>query len=179
MAGRPKFTVNIKEKDLGFAHLLREAAKIKKKPFVKIGVTQSKGSKLHVVPGSDKQVMTVADIAKIHEYGAPDANIPERSFIRSTISKNEEKYNAHIAKLRDKIFDGNIQMTTEEALGFIGQEISSDIKNTIRNNETGLDEVKPLKYREGTPLLDTSQMLRAISYEPVMDGSQWTGEGSG
>lgn len=128
MASRPKLVVNIREKDLGMGHFLREAEKLRKKPFVKVGVTQAKGSKLR--PDGKK---TTADIAQIHEYGAPDAGIPERSFIRSTVNKNQAKYDNHIEKLRDQIFDANTGMTTERALGLIGQEVSGDIKNTIRN----------------------------------------------
>lgn len=132
MAGKPKLKVSFTERDLGLGHILKEAAKLRKKPFVKVGVTQKKGSIGHK-DASGKQVKTVADIATFHEYGAPDAGIPERSFIRSTRTKNEGKYNAHIEKLKDQIFDASQGMTTERALGLIGQEVSSDIKLTIKN----------------------------------------------
>lgn len=132
MAARPKLKISFEERDLGMGHFLREAAKLRKKPFVKVGVTQARGSKLHTNERGE-QVKTVADIAAIHEYGAPDVGIPERSFIRSTVSKNQPKYDGHIAKLAEAIFDAHKGMTTERALGLIGQEVSSDIKNTIRS----------------------------------------------
>lgn len=109
------------------SHFLKEAAKIRKKPYVKAGITQAQGSKLR----ADGR-LTTAEIGQIHEYGAPGRGIPERSFIRSTLNSNQSKYDSHIAKLRDEIFDANSGMTTERALGLIGQEFASDVKTTIR-----------------------------------------------
>lgn len=132
MATRPKLTVSFTERDLGMSHFLREAAKLRKKPAVKAGVVQSRGSKLHVDPRTGKAVKTVAYIAACHEFGGENGVPPERSFMRSTKAKNESKYNAHIEKLGSQIFDAESGMTTERALGLIGQEYIADVKNTIR-----------------------------------------------
>lgn len=135
MATKPKITVSFKERDLGLRRVLDEAAKLRRKPYVEVGIRQDKGTILR--PDGKK---TVAEIAAIHEYGAPGANIPERSFIRSTVKENENKYNGQIEYLKDLIFTPDAKMTTERALGLIGMEVSSDIKNAIRE---GLDP--PLK----------------------------------
>lgn len=209
---KPKITVNVREKDFGLSHILKEAAKLRKKPFVKVGIAQTRGSKLRA---DGKQ--TVADIAAIHEFGAPKANIPERSFIRSTVNHNEAKYDGLISKLKDQIFDANAKMTVEKALGLVGQSVSSDMKNTIRTNQAGLNGPTGLKEATirsknageiakakahlnaapsakdftkagsarnakaahlvdtggaSTPLIDTSQMIRSISYEVSMTGSE-------
>lgn len=47
---------------------------------VKVGILAGKGAD---TPGDDTS-LTLAQIAAIHEYGAPAANIPERSFLRRT-----------------------------------------------------------------------------------------------
>lgn len=165
MARTPKVKVSITERDLGLGHLLKEAAKLAKKPYVKAGVTQARGSRIRA---DGKK--TVADIMAIHEYGAPDAGIPERSVIRATQERNQSKYDAHIAILGEKILDASSHMTTEKALGLIGQEFVADAKNTIRNNEAGLNGPTPLKSRDGTPLLDTGQTINSMGHEVVMDG---------
>lgn len=127
MAAKPKLKVNITERDLGMRHFLSMAAQLRKRPFVKVGVTQRIGSR---VRADGKK--TVADIAQIHEFGAPKAGIPERSFIRSTVEHNQEKYNQHIEVMRDKIFDANSGIDVRKALSVIGQEVAADMKNTIR-----------------------------------------------
>lgn len=186
MGVRPKLKISFKERDLGMSHLLKEAAKLRKKPFVKVGVTQAKGSKLHIDPVSKKQIKTVADIAAFHEYGAPDANIPERSFIRSTVEKNKDAYDSHIAQLHEKIFDADSGMTTEKALGLIGQEVTADMKNTIREGIP--PELKPEtiarknKGKSGgsTPLIDTGQLVNSLNYQVVPEGegdASYSGEG--
>lgn len=140
MATKPKLKISFLERDLGMSHFLKEAAKLRKKPFVKVGITQKKGSRLRA---DGKK--TVADVAAMHEFGGEDNRPPERSFLRSTTSKNQKKYDAHIEKLKDQIFDAGTGMTTERALAIIGQEVSADVKNTIRNNEAGLHGPTPLK----------------------------------
>lgn len=231
MVVKPKLTVNVWESDLGMSKILAEAAKIRKKPYVKAGITQAKGSKVR--PDGKK---TTAEIAQIHEYGAPDAGIPERSFIRSTVSTNQSKYDGQIASLRDQIFDANSDLTVEKALGLIGQSASSDMKKTIRAGiQPPLKEatiraknagqiakaegtVRSLEKKygqrayqdalknggrgkgrltakesqrldkasetvatggESTPLIDTAQMINALSYEVVLDGGSENGTEGG
>lgn len=140
MAVKPKLQISFRERDLGLGHILKEAAKLRKKPFVKAGVVQARGSKLR-----EDGKKTVADIAQIHEYGAPAHGIPERSFLRSTRNKNEGKYKKLISRLGEMIFNPEDGMTVEKALGVIGQQFSADVKNTIRNNEAGLHGPTALK----------------------------------
>lgn len=130
---KPKLKVSFTERDLGMGHFLREAAKLRLKPFVKVGVTQKRGANL-----STDGTKTIAYIAAVHEYGADKkvgkrhVKIPERSFIRSTVTRNQSKYDNHIEKLRDDIFDAHKEMTVERALGIVGQEVAADMKATIR-----------------------------------------------
>lgn len=127
MPPKPKLSINFTSRDLGLKHILKETKKMSRRPFVKAGVTQARGSKLR----SDGK-KTNAEIAQIHEYGAPAAGIPERSFLRSTRNKNQAKYNKLIDTLRDQIFDQSSGITTEKALGIIGQAYIADVKNAIR-----------------------------------------------
>lgn len=218
MAVKPKLTVNFKERDFGLSKILREAAKLRKKPYVKAGITQARGSKVR-----EDGKKTTAEIAQIHEYGAPEAGIPERSFLRSTREKYQSKYDAHLKKLGDEILDSNSGMTTEKALGLIGQEYARDVKNairtgiapalkesTIRSKNAGViekakgkanalgskfqaqgklskGEIRSFEKASATiqtggssvPLIDTAQMINAVSYEVASDGSQESGEDGG
>jgi hypothetical protein len=213
MAIKPKLTVNIFERDLGFSHFLREAKKIRAKPYVKVGVTQKRGSKLR-----EDGKKTIADVAQIHEFGAPQAGIPERSFLRSTVNDNGG-YEELKRVLVGKIFDATAGMTVERALGLIGQTVTRDVKArirdgiapalkaaTIRAKNAGLigkakGKIASLEGKdklsgrqaegflkakdlvetggESTPLIDTAQMINAVSYEVVKDGSSESGQDGG
>lgn len=168
MAGKPTITVNIWERDLGLGRILAEAAKLKKKPYVKVGITQDKGSKVR----KDGK-LTVAEIAQIHEFGAPSRNIPERSFIRSTVRAKQEKYDNQLESLSNQVFDANGKMTIDRALGIIGQSVSSDMKATIRAGISPALSASTIAAKgSDVPLIDTGQMINAISYEVEMDGSK-------
>jgi len=165
-------TLNLKitEKDLGLKNIRTEVAKLAKKPFVKVGYQGDKA--LEEKDGATG--MNVVAVATIHEFGA--ANVPERSHIRKTINENESKYASVAEKLKDKILSGG--MTTETALDVLGQVAQRDIQNTIRSNNAGLNGPTPLspatlKARgatTGTPLYDTGQMVRSITYVKDLNG---------
>lgn len=201
---------------------------MKRRPFVKAGVTQARGSAVR-----EDGKITTAGIARVHEYGG--GRVPERSFLRSTLAKNQSRYDRQIAELRDQIFDGNSDMTVEKALALIGQSYSSDVKQTIRSGiapplaastiarknhaqiakakatvsrlsakadrqgytaaqkasktfgpqQSGYGQKLSLKDSlahqkatstvltggASTALIDTGQMINALSYEVVMDGT--------
>lgn len=132
---RPKIQVSITERDLGLGKLLRTADELAKKPYVKAGFTGERGAAME--KGSKK---TVAYIMKSHEYGATiklpsgkEFQIPERSFMRSTKAKNQDKYNNHLQQLAVQLLDGSSKMTVQRALGLIGQEYIADVKTTIKS----------------------------------------------
>ena len=45
---------------------------------------------------SGKRSITMPDLAAIHEYGAPSRKIPERSFLRASITQNQGKYGKYL-----------------------------------------------------------------------------------
>lgn len=131
---RPKIKLDITEKDLGWAHIKKEMAKMAKKPFVKVGYQGESGVKKHQDPKTvgppPPNVPTVVDIATFHEFGTED--IPERSHLRATMDRNAAKYQSTMADLKDKILDASSGVTTEKALGLMGQMATGDVKAYIR-----------------------------------------------
>src|SRR5262245_44048037 len=51
--------------------------------------------------------LTNADLAAIHEFGAPAAHIPERSFLRSTFDENQRAYQQEADRIAGAVLDGN------------------------------------------------------------------------
>lgn len=162
--------INFSEKDLGAAKIRAEIEKLSKKPFVKVGVQGAKA-----LENKDGSVANVVLVATAHEFGT--VNVPERSYIRKTMNENESKYASAAEQLKSKILSAEIN--TEKALGVLGLLVQRDIQNTIRSNNAGLDGPTPLspatlknrKSKDVTPLYDTGQLIRSITYVRQMDGN--------
>ena len=102
----------------------------------------------------------VALVAAVHEFGAPAKGIPVRSFMRTAIAQNNGKWAEQLARGIEAT--GNV----EGALGLVGEEMASDIRNSIRDEE--FTELKPATVnRKGfaTPLIDTAHMVHSVDHE--------------
>jgi phage gpG-like protein len=101
---------------------------------------------------------SVIMVGAVHEFGSIGRNIPERSYLRSTLKEHRKKYRRIFRKLSKQIVEGKI--TKEQALNKIGLIVQTDVRNKIID----LKE-PPLKYREGNPLYDSGHLLRSINYQ--------------
>jgi hypothetical protein len=107
--------------------------------------------------------VSTAQIAAVHEFGDPEHNIPERSFLRASIAENRGRYKAlNSENLKAVLSD---KMTIQNALERLGTVAAGDVKSYIRNAN-----FEPLKAatirRKGSskPLIDTGQMRQSITY---------------
>ena len=138
----------------GLKRLQASAKQLAGKPRVKIGVLGG---------GDHGPDLTNAELATIHEFGAPRAGIPERSFLRGTFDAKNREWQKFAEKLLKAIAAGRID--ADQALGLLGERAVADVRKTIRN---GIDP--PLKAatvrRKGSskPLIDTGRLLQSISW---------------
>lgn len=112
--------------------------------------------------------ITMTELAAIHEFGSPAANIPQRSFLRRALVWNSGPWlPAFTAKLVGAVASG--KMDEKKALEILGQRAVAEVKKTI----TGSDIPPPLAPAtvaakgSSKPLVDTGQLLNSISYEVV------------
>lgn len=126
------------------------AAEMKKDGRVKIGLP--KGSNNY--PDGTSVIM----VGSVHEFGSPSRNVPERSFLRSTMNENSRKYKAEMIDMGLSIATGKAK--SEESLRLLGLMVESDVKDKI----TTIDS-PPLKSREGNPLVDTGHLRQTITFE--------------
>lgn len=130
--------------------------------------------------------ISMIELAAIHEFGAPEANIPERSFIRSTFRRERTVLNEKIKKfVGDGVKavlargtptnEGAVRAESRKALGKVGQVAVAMVKKTIREKLTEGPEPQQNKpetiRRKGssTPLVDSGQLINAVTYE-LVDG---------
>jgi phage gpG-like protein len=128
---------------------------------VKVGILGSRGGKQTTDGG-----ITVIELAAIHEFGAPRAHIPERSFIRRTMTQREQDIVRKAAGLARAYITGKISM--EQALNMLGAWAAAQIKNTITADEHIPPPLKPRTIeRKGSdrPLVDTGQLVNSITWK--------------
>lgn len=124
----------------------------------------------------------LVELAAIHEFGSPAANIPERSFIRSTVNREHETIREYLTKAAKAVVHGDV--TLERALNVLGLKLAAEMKRTITGRQTTGPEPQELKQatidRKGssTPLLDTAQLKNSITHV-VVNGEGEGGEAEG
>jgi len=107
--------------------------------------------------------LSLLEVAIVHEFGAPAANIPQRSFIRATIDERA----ADIARLQrvvaQRVAMGKI--TEEQGLAQIGAKVAGWIKARIADGiAPPLAESTVRRKKSTKPLVDTGQLRSAITH---------------
>lgn len=155
-----------------YLRILEEVGKLASKPYVKIGYpaeaeTTNNPKKIKIGDGETigHQSLTVLAVAVFMEFGT--ITVPERSYIRSSYDDNFYEMLEFTKELVGKIYDG--KMTVERALDLIGLKMVNNAKNKIRMRIPPVLAVNTI-LRKGSdvPLIDTSQLLNAITFKRIM-----------
>jgi len=72
---------------------------------------------------------SVAYVATIQEFGAPEQAIPPRPFMRPTIEDKKNEWSADIAGGMRRVLKG--QMTTDDVLDAVGAAAAADVAKTL------------------------------------------------
>lgn len=129
---------------------------------VKVGVLASQGGSAPVGDGE----ITLVELAAIHEFGSPAANIPERSFIRGTLREGDVK--SGLTRLIGAAARAIVAEKAEvkESLDKIGAWTVAQIKRRIKAHiEPPLKQKTIDAKGSSTPLIDTGQLINAITWE--------------
>lgn len=155
---------------------LKELAEtLKQRPSIQVGVFAGKDNR--------KDAETNATLAAIHEFGAPEANIPARSMLRVPIKDHANKIMGEIKGKADWLLANGGPMRLWKSIGIAAENVVDDAFAT-----GGFGKWAPLKYatllaklkgslkkRKGTIgkidkgeagagiLIDTAQLRRSFS----------------
>lgn len=148
------------DSDRGFARIGKISREMQaRRRKVKIGVNSQNAPR----PGEMDNVA----VGSVHEYGAPEQGIPQRSFIGDTIDQNGSEYTGKARQLLGDVIEG--RRDTQQALGLLGEVVKRDI--IARINE-GIDppnaEATVEAKGSSKPLIDTGSLKQAINY--VVEG---------
>lgn len=167
----------VKSKGVGLENLLLRVRKEVKDSYVKVGVF---GAAKHQ-GASDKFVVGMVELAAIHEFGAPRAHIPARSFLWSNLYANSKAYKALVGELLSKVYEG--RLTVERALNVLGMRVANDAKGRISRGEIKQDlapstlERKLAKGRPGSSgspkaLIETGRLKESITWQVFAGGKE-------
>lgn len=164
--GKGKVTV----KDNGWDALMKSLSKMSGGRFVRVGILGTEKPR-------EGDPYTNIQIGSVHEFGSTDGKIPERSFLRSTLDDNRNKYYDLISSSFKKVLKHQKKgrlIDWDKFFGKMGEVIVVDVKKKIR---TGIKpDLAPATRRartkgpggasgKMTPLIDTGQLLGSIRYK--------------
>jgi phage gpG-like protein len=125
----------------------------------KVGILSRNGGSARYDNG-----LSVVEVAAIHEYGAPGANIPERSFIRAPFEGNPSDLKKITKKLARAVLGG---MPMSQAMGLLGEWGVAKIRRyvSVGGNLAPLKPSTIKRKKSSKPLIDTGRLMNAVSYE--------------
>lgn len=146
-----KFKITTKETQLG-----KDLKRLNDERSVsfKVGVFGS-DNKMVDKKGKKKNMVM---IGAVHEFGT--SKIPARRWLSLAFTRNEKFYKELIKTNLKKIAEG--KMSIEKSNDIIAITLASRTKA-----ELGKDMPPPLKYRNGTPLVDSGDLRRSIGTKIV------------
>ncbi len=120
-------------------------------------------------PREEGEPITNAELGYIHEFGAPDANIPARPFLFPGIREAKGRFARYLKQGAQGALDGD-QGRVDRALSAAGQVAASSVQRKITTGPFAPLAASTLaarrrRGRKGTrPLIDTGQLRRAITW---------------
>lgn len=155
------------ERDKGF-NRIRETFAKQPDVVVKVGIQGAEAKENHTGDfGAGRRPLTNIEVGVIHEFGAPGASIPERSFIRAPAKANSKKYAETMKKVVKGALAGLIDVG--QGLELLGIQVEADMKSAM---DKGISP--PLKRRRAVPagvkpgkqvpLINTAQLRNSITH---------------
>lgn len=154
--------VNIRVKDKGLGEFIASFNALGRREHARLGLFDAKNEE-------------TAIIGAVHEYGAPDKNIPQRSYMRATFDENQQKY-TDIARKELAAAAERPQIAVKNALNAVGHTMETDVKRAIIKrippplSEKTIARKRRLGLpRPSIPLYATGQLYEAIAYRTLTE----------
>ncbi len=144
-------SLKVKDRDRGYRKLIKDLAGVE----LTIGVQGEDAEKPH--PSSE---LTVGELAAIHELGL---GVPERSWLRSWVDKNQALMEADLAIAWRRIAGGE---SRRKVMNEVGAKWVLDIQEGIISGEITPALAPSTIAQKGfdTPLVDTMTFVTSISH---------------
>lgn len=148
---------SVKDIDRGMKKIVKEMFGVGK--VAHVGIQGDEAAAEH--EGSE---LSNVQLGMVHEFGAPEVGIPERSFLRDTFDDNEEKYARMLDRGAKKILGG--QSNQDTVVGLVGEQMVSDMKRRINEGIDPPNEDATVAAKGSSkPLIDTGALKNSITYK--------------
>jgi len=152
--------VTVRVTDNGAAKLLADLKALGAMK-VRVGVLADEPKRAGEGRGSRASLL---EVAAMHEFGAPGANIPQRSFIRGTVDAKRAEIAAKQAALAKQVAAGEVD--PRAALERLGASVAGMVQTRIAE---GIDppNAPATEERKGSkkPLIDTGQLRSSVTWQ--------------
>lgn len=156
-------------KDRGWDKLVGNARRLQN-ASISVGILDS------ATPESGSDI-SMAELAAVHEFGAPSVGIPERSFIRSALDEGDAKIQAAKRRIVGGVMDGKLE--PERGLHALGQLCKTLIQQKIIAGPFVPNAPSTIRQKGSSrPLVDTGRLRASVDYV-VNIGGEAGGAGSG
>lgn len=156
-------SASITDRDHGLKALVERIGNLSK-AAVRVGVLEDKGAEAKSESDESKSAMTVIEVATIHEFGAPAAGIPARSFLRGTVDEQMAEIRADQHKIAVAVISGKLDL--RRGLDQLGARIAAKIQQRIaRGINPPLNARTIARKGSSKPLINTGQLRSSISWE--------------
>jgi len=161
--------VSVVDRDRGAKALMKRASDLKGR--VRVGILADAPKTEASTEGageSEEEPLSLLEVAAIHEFGAPDAGIPMRSFIRATVDQHADEIKRLQAVLAGHVIAG--RMTEDQALNALGAKVAGWMQARIAAGIEPPLAPETIERKAGgkggsTPLINTGQLRSAITWK--------------
>lgn len=107
---------------------------------------------------------TVLDVATVHEFGAPAAGIPQRSFVRAWVDQNRDTIRGWQRALFQQIVAGKLGV--RQALELLGAKVAGAIQAFIATSIPPPNAPETVDRKgSSTTLIDSGQLRASITWQ--------------
>jgi hypothetical protein len=111
---------------------------------------------------SSGEELNNAQLMAIHEYGAPEHHIPERSIFRYTFAK-EKAFHDDARKLAKKV--GEEAITPTMAVNLLGAKARDELRQSFTDGHLTPNAPSTIRQKKSSrPLIDTGQLRQSITW---------------
>lgn len=157
--------------DLGWDRIIKEVRKADNS-HTKVGFPQ-RGDVQRPKDAHADDMSDLVVVAAVHEFGAPKANIPVRSFMRTAFDENVSAINRLKEREYGRILDG--KSTVKQSLGKIGLFFQNRVQKKIRDLKVPAlkaSTVARRRNKSNNPLVDTGQLVGSVQHVEVINGAR-------
>lgn len=162
--------LTVRGPDLG---MLTSALAAVAKVRLVVGVQGSEAADLYQAKEGGRP-LSLVEVATVHEFGTRDGKIPERSFLRSTLTRRESNYGKLLMGALQRSLDevsidgiGDVAGAFARQLDAVGLRVVRDVQTTIRDSGPGWPANAPLTVAtkgSSKPLIDTGRLRQSIRH---------------